>query len=483
MKKILICNISFCFVLFALFGCNQKTPSPDGSVEELKLAGGDYGLPSPFTFYPRGPGYLQISYIYDTLVWKDEKGIIPWLAERWEIEETSKKWIFHLRKGVKWHDGQFLTARDVAFTFDYLRKNPVEWFNIAVVDNVEVKDDYTIAFELKYPFAPFLNYIAGNIPIIPEHIWKNIADPRREARLELLVGTGPYKLVSYVKEQGGYEYLYNQAYFLGIPKVKRLLLVPVSNAVAALERHDIDANTIPFEVIERFKQNPEFKVINGPSFWVLKLQFNDKVPPFDRQELRQAFAYAIDREDLVKRATHGAAIPGNPGFLPPESEWYNPDVPQYAHNIEKAKELLDQVNIGEGKFELIAPTDMKTIDSIMSNGSYQMAITGHGGLDGEPSMVSGFGKDFGKGADIETPKDRITILAEEAKSIIDKEKKSAIFNEMQNIAAEEMKTIPLYYPIWYFVYRHKVFDGWFYTQNGIGVGIPTVYNKLAFVRK
>lgn len=82
-------------------------PSPQDSVEELKLAGGDYGLPSPFTFYPRGPGYLRISYIYDTLVWKDEKGIIPWL-----IEEMGKKWIFYLKKGVKWHDGQFLTVRD-----------------------------------------------------------------------------------------------------------------------------------------------------------------------------------------------------------------------------------------------------------------------------------------------------------------------------------------------------------------------------------
>jgi peptide/nickel transport system substrate-binding protein len=326
--------------------------------------------------------------------------------------------------------------------------------------------------------------------------------------LELLIGSGPYKLVSYVKEQGGYEYLYNEEYFLGTPRLKRLLLVPVSNAVAALERRDVDANQIPFEVIERFKQSPEFKVISGPSFWVLKLQFNDKLSPFDKKELRKAFAYAIDQKDLVKRATHSAAIPGNPGFLPPESEWYNPNVPQYKHNIEKAKELLAQIDIGNGKFELITPTDrsreaelikgylkdigveinikaldMKTIDSIMSNGTYQMAITGHGGLGGEPSMVSGLGRDFRRGVETETEKDKIHSLAEQAKGIIDKEKRRMIFNEMQKIAAEEMKTIPLYYPIWYFVYRHKVFDGWFYTQNGISIGIPTVYNKLAFVRK
>lgn len=121
------------FILL-LVGCSDtdgnkpsgNTRSAESKPKEVRLPGGDWGAPTPFSFYPRGPGYVHLSLIYDTLIWKDDKGTIPWLAERWEPSSDGATWTFHLRPGVRWQDGKALTARDVRFTFEYLQRHPVE---------------------------------------------------------------------------------------------------------------------------------------------------------------------------------------------------------------------------------------------------------------------------------------------------------------------------------------------------------------------
>ena len=74
------------------------------------------GFPSPYGHYPRGPGYIRMSLIFDTLLWKDDNDIIPALAEKWEFIEEENAYIFNLRKKAKWHDGREFTPTDVVFT-------------------------------------------------------------------------------------------------------------------------------------------------------------------------------------------------------------------------------------------------------------------------------------------------------------------------------------------------------------------------------
>ncbi len=162
--------------------------------QEIHLPGGDWGLPTPFAFYPRGPGYIHLSLVYDTLIRKDSNGTIPWLAERWESSPDGLTWTFHLRPDVKWQDGQPLTSSDVCFTFGYLRQHPVEWFVLGRIARVEAKDDRTVVFHLRAPYAPFLTRVAGSIPIIPEHIWKDMSDPRAASDLKVVMGSGPFAI-------------------------------------------------------------------------------------------------------------------------------------------------------------------------------------------------------------------------------------------------------------------------------------------------
>jgi ABC-type transport system substrate-binding protein len=98
-------------------------------VKEIRIADGkgDWGYPNPYQHYPRGPGYLRMSLVFDTLVWKDAKGDIPALAKSWRYDPQSLSFIFELQDGVLWHDGKPFTADDVVFTLEYFKKHPYQW--------------------------------------------------------------------------------------------------------------------------------------------------------------------------------------------------------------------------------------------------------------------------------------------------------------------------------------------------------------------
>jgi len=506
---------------------SSQTETPAAQeVAELRLPGGDWGLPTPFTFYPRGPGYVHLSLVYDTLIWKDDKGVIPWLAEKWELDAQATAWTFILRPGLKWQDGHPLTARDVVFTFEYLKQHPVEWFNLGMIRSVEARDERTVVFTLKQPYMPFLQQVAGNVPVIPEHIWSQVADPRQEARPELVLGSGPYRLVSYDQSQGAYAYEANPDFFLGPPRVKKLLFVPAGDQVAALQRGDVHAADIPATLAEQFRQDQRFEVISGPAFWVLKLQFNLDKAPFADVRVRQALAYTIDREELVRRAVPGGtagAKPGSPGFLPPDSSWHDPEAAAlYPPDPDKARALLKEAGIfdrnGDGLAEdaagkplrltLLALADYtreaevlklmlreaglecevkaletKTLDGLIQAGQYDLALTGHGGLGGDPAIISGFGVFRGGALSPGTPTEAAYGgLAQQLLREPQAERRREICRQMQKLYAQSLPCLPLYYPVWYFACDHRVFSGWFFTaEGGIAVGIPMFYNKLAFV--
>ena len=108
------------FVMTTLVGCAQTTYKPefsDGLV--INLSGGDWGYPSPYTHYSRGPGMFKMRLIFDSLLERGEEGLIPWLAKDYDISNDGKVYTFVLNQGVKWHDGKDLTAEDVKFSFEY----------------------------------------------------------------------------------------------------------------------------------------------------------------------------------------------------------------------------------------------------------------------------------------------------------------------------------------------------------------------------
>ncbi len=491
-------------------------------VETLRLPGGSYwGHPSPFGFN-RGPGYVRASLVFDTLVWRDASGeIIPWLATDWKLSEDELTWTFTLREGVSWQDGQPLTVDDVIFSIEYCQANPgTAWFmaQLNEIESVTRVSDTQVAFTLKRPFAPFLQTTAEALLIFPKHIWENVSDPKAYTEPEAFIGSGAYRLVEYSQEESTYLFEANPDFFLGEPYVRRIEFVPVSDTLLALSNGDIAAfdkfGGVTDEMLAPFQQEP-FIIEKAPGEWGMFLYFNlNAETPLRDVRIRQAIAHAIDRQAMVERVLFGFGDAGVPGFLPPANPFCNPEISDYAFDLEQARALLAEAGYDGTPIQLayspdwiMASTrvveiieaglneaginlefvtmDQATIDAAATEGSYEMLLTGFGGLGGDPDQLRrNFASDstatgFSHAQGYTNPD--FDALAEAQVAMTDPVARQEAINEMQSILAEDLPALPLYYTARVVVFNSDVFDNWYYTPGGFAGGIPMPYNKHQFI--
>ncbi|MBP1154882.1 MULTISPECIES: ABC transporter substrate-binding protein [unclassified Paenibacillus] len=343
------------YVFFAvlLVGCNSQQDSEsnkevqrNGDPQKLRLAWtSDAGFPSPFAFSSRGPaGYLRVSYLYDTLTWKDQQGIIPWLAQSWETSDNGRTYTVHLREGVKWQDGKELTASDVKFTFAYLSQHGFAWGDTSMIDDVEVKNNTTVVFHLNKLFSPFVEEVMGVIPIIPEYIWANVKDPKSFRGEGAAVGTGPYILKSYNQESGQHLFTANADYFKGKPVVEEISFITANNTVLSLKNKDIDAVlSNNYKDVQELKKAGYQVMESNPHGSIVRMVFNLDHPLLGLKDLRHAITYALDRAAIAEKVLGGNGAVGNAGVIPPGSPWYNPNVRAYDYHLEKANGILDSL--------------------------------------------------------------------------------------------------------------------------------------------
>lgn len=494
----------------------------EGRAEILTVDGDDWGYPSPFSFYPRGPAYINMSYIFDTLTWKDETGTVPWLADSWSSSEDGREWIFELHKGVTWHDGEPLTADDVKFTFQYFKANLTgfKWFAaLQDVDSVEIRGDYQVTVHLTRPVASFLDEIAGNVPIIPEHVWKDVEDPTKFIASEAVIGTGPFKLVEYDKDEGLYVYDANEKFFKGRPLINRLVSTRVSDPALALKTDTVDAASFwgkEIDAVNELEKEGRFEIVSGPSFWVLQIIFNCQKSPTDRVEFRRAVAHAINREEIVEKVTHGGAIVANPGIIHPDSDWYNSQVTTYDYAPAQAERLLDSIDFidrdddgiretpqgDELSFVLLTTAeftreaeivkdnlaavgigvevkalDWSTIDAVVKEGDFHLAINGHGGI-ASPGIL-----EIPDWPSTTYENEEYAALYREQSQTVDTEERRELVYRLQAMVADDLPVFALYHPNMWCVFNPEKLDTWFYTRNGVSSGIPTERNKLAFIER
>ncbi len=506
--------------LLLLILCSTA-PAKDETVDTLTIADttGDWGFPSPYAHYSRGPGYVRMSLIFDTLVWKDQDGFVPALAEKWEYLPDEKSYIFRFHSGVTWNDGEPFTAKDVAFTFQYIKDHPYSWVDSSVVQEVEAIDDSTVKITLKNDYAPFLDQVAGTLPILPEHIYKDVIDPVNFKDPKALTGTGPFKLVNYDKTLGTYLYEANDGYYQGTPRVKQIKFVKVSAAMsaAALKKGDVDATAVPGETVEDVKK-AGFTVIKGSHDLVAKIMVNHMEPPFSDPKFRQALYYAIDRQDLVETGLRGFGLEGSPGLYASDNPWYNPDQEQYPHDLAKAGRLLEELGYEkkeggqyytkEGEAEEIEilvtadterqgelikkqldgagikvnlrSVDAKTLDSLVGAWQFDMALSGHGGLGGDPIILNKVvldQKSFNSARYDEDAK--LNGLLQKQIAEMDPAKRRELVDQAQELIAEDLPALPLYYTDSYWASDDKV--SYYYTYGGVGSGVPIALNKMVFV--
>ncbi|MEM1619200.1 MAG: ABC transporter substrate-binding protein [Fervidicoccaceae archaeon] len=303
---------------------------------------------------------MVIQNLYDTLTGYEPgtANVAPKLAERWEPNENATIWTYYLRRNVKFHDGTLLTAELVKSSVERAKAlgGPAS-FLLDVVESVEVVDAYTVRFVLKYPFAPFpaLTTFILFAPVPP-----NATD--LEARP---VGTGPFKLESWVK--GQYIVLTaNKDYWRGSPKVDKIVIKfypdPTTLRIA-LEKGEVDiALGVQPSDVPILARNSNIKTLYVDGLVIEWMGMNQRRAPLDNVLLRKAINYAIDYDYILDKILNKAAVRLY-GPLPPGVFGYDPEVEKYGYryDLELASRMLAQAGYPEGRglreLELIISTE------------------------------------------------------------------------------------------------------------------------------
>jgi peptide/nickel transport system substrate-binding protein len=255
---------------------------------------------------------------------------------------------YHLRKGVRWQDGAPFTARDVVFTTDAIlnpKNNVVSragWDDIA---SVEAIGDYSVRFHLKKIYAPAIaTYFceSGLYPVLPAHLLARYPDINHVPFNDHPVGTGPFKVVRWVRGDH-IELEANPSYWRGRPKLDRIIynVVPSDTTILVqLQAHELDAwFRAPSSMVDQLRALPDYDVQLAPSLVYAHLDLNQKNPIFDDVRVRRAINYAIDRDAIIDKITHGVAEPAY-SDVSPLSWAYDAHVPRYTHDPGQARSLL-----------------------------------------------------------------------------------------------------------------------------------------------
>ncbi|MDR7418630.1 MAG: ABC transporter substrate-binding protein [Armatimonadota bacterium] len=471
----------------------------------------DVGFPTPFAFSTVGPGgVVRVSLVYDTLVWKDETGLIPWLAESWQVSADGRRVTFRLRPDARWHDGRPVTANDVRFTFEYYRRHPFAWSDTSIVQTVEVEAPRTASVILKEPFAPFLADVAGIAPVVPAHVWQGVSDPRRAQTPAVAVGSGPYRLVEHRPVSGDYRFRAVPGYYRGRPRYDeiRYTVLPAERQVLAVQSGQADvAMSDTYDVVRAYEGHPYLRTWGSEPLSIARLVFNLDRAPLDARPVRQALAHAVNRAALASLVTRGPGLAGNPGVVPPGDAWYRADVRAYPYDPVRAKALLREAGAESLSLEVLATpspllallqmmlkdagietvvraVDAQTRAQLIAEQRFQVALTFHIGAGGDPDYLRRW---FGDreanafaGAIAFRHAEYQRLAAAQARALNPAERRRLV-GAMQQILAEELPTLPLYHRRFYWLYDNRMFTP-VATRGGIMNGIPSIEDKRALLR-
>jgi len=310
--------------------------------------------------------------IFDGLVTKNAKfQFAPGIAERWEQPDLLTL-VFHLRDGVRFHDGRPMTARDVVFSINSMRDGTVispKAATYASIDKIDAPDPQTVVFHLnKADNFLLTNLSTGALGIVPEgsgrEFWRHP------------IGTGPFRFVSQQIDQD-VVIERNPLSWSVTPKLARVRFAVVPDAITeALELEkgsgDVAINSLPMDALPVLEQRPNLRVDDGPGTEVQYLAFNVRDSLLSDARVRQAIACAIDRELLIKTLIGGHARPAE--SLLPEEHWaWAGEGPHFDFDPARAEQLLDAAGYHRGpgsvRFHLVMKTssaeDVRLLSAVL----------------------------------------------------------------------------------------------------------------------
>ena len=316
------------------------------------------------TVNPWTPGAVVESNLINTLVFdqlvrynKEDLTPAPGLAASWETAGDGLSWTFTLQGGVTWQDGEPFTADDVAFTFndvvlvDDLAANNASSFG--PVERVEVVDETTVRFVLSEPFSALPYYLAYYAGILPEHILGDVENPLSDAAFnkQTPVGTGAFRVAEFVP--GSYVRLErNPDYWGGEPKLAGIVfsIVPDPNTqLAQILAGELDMVGVSNPaLLAGVENNPNLEVLEQSQNLYYFVALNQTDERFQDVRVRQALLYAIDRPAIIASVLKGYGEVATGPIAPLQQALYNPDVPNYPFDPERARELLAEAGYTPG---------------------------------------------------------------------------------------------------------------------------------------
>jgi len=418
--------------------------------------------------------------LFDDLLTRDEHlNVQPGLATSWDIPDPLT-YIFHLRSGVRFHDGRPLTSKDVKWTFDSLLEGKIRSTKAAayrLVNHIEIPDDYTVTFHLKEPFSTLLwNLSDGAIGIVPYGSGTEITQQP--------IGTGPFRFVS-AQPDRDVVVERNDDYWGSKPRLKsvRFAVVPdITTRALELRKGsaDIAINALTPDMVQTLEDNSQLNVLRAPGTVLSYMAFNLRDPILQDVRVRQALAYAIDRHSILEYLMHGYARAAD-SILPPQSWAYSADGPRYEHDAGRARQLLDQAGYPtlngvrfhltmktstDGSTRLLAAVlqqqlrdvgieleirtfEFATFFADVTHGAFQMYSLRWIGGNEDPDIfeyVFHSAKITPRGANrgfYSNP--RVDALIDQARRELDQGTRKELYAEIQRVLADELPAINLWY--------------------------------------
>jgi peptide/nickel transport system substrate-binding protein len=418
--------------------------------------------------------------LFDSLVRRDEHfELKPWLAERWEIPDP-QTYIFHVRQGVKFHNGQSLTSRDVKWTLDSLLTGKIRSGKAATynkIASVDAPDDSTLIVHLKEPQASLLwNLSDGAFGVVPNGSGE---DFNRHP-----IGSGPFRFVSAAQDT---EVVVerNPEYWADKALLQRAEFRVVPDATTrALELRkgsaDVAINSLTADTVLTLKRDSNLEVLQAPGTIYAYIALNLRDPLLKDIRVRQAMAHAINVQPIIEYLFRGQAQPAY-SILPPEHWAYDADVIHYLYDPSQARKILDdagypakhgvrfhitmksstdettrlmaavfQQQLREVGIALdIRTFEFATFYSDITKGAYQVHSMRWIGGNQDPDIFeyvfdsASFPPKRANRTFYSNPK--VDALIREGRSTLDQEKRKAIYDQVQQIVAEELPYINLWY--------------------------------------
>jgi peptide/nickel transport system substrate-binding protein len=273
---------------------------------------------------------------------------VPELAESWDVSADKLSYTFHIRHGVKFHNGREMTADDVVYSLERIR-NPDTKSGAAYVldplDKIQAVDQYTVLITTKTIYAPLLVKLSdSHLAIVPkEEVEKGDFDKRA-------VGTGPFKFVEFVPADHTTLVRNDDYWEPGLPYLDQIIYKPIPDDTVKktnLETKNVDwVDNVPPKDVKDMMASSDYVVrtVNAPSYWYLGVNLKRK--PLDDKRVRQAISYAIDREELAALALYDLGVPSQTP-IPAGNFWHSEYAP-YSRDLDKAKQLLQEAGVGDG---------------------------------------------------------------------------------------------------------------------------------------